>query len=132
MPDEDMEGVQGVGKSTCTKAGRGFGPSLSFSEETPMDAEMFIKEIQGIMHALLVRGIWLGIVFSIVSALVFWRTLISMITTPTVVDRGPFMVRFLEGVGVGVGIMSALFFGAWYALQMYGQHLANQSPTIGS
>jgi hypothetical protein len=75
-------------------------------------------DINAMMNALLRNGILLGIGVSVASIVVFWRTLTSFITTPTVVGFGPFFTRFLVGVGVGIGIVVIAISGIWYALYL--------------
>ena len=49
-------------------------------------------------------GILLGVSFAGVSLVVFWRAFVSFVEgRPTVIAFGPFFMRFMLGIGVGVG-----------------------------
>lgn len=80
-------------------------------------------DINGLMSALLRNGILLGIGITLLSVFVFWRTLTSFATTPTVIGFGPLLVRFLLGIGIGVGIVVLAISGIRYALYLHVQSL---------
>jgi hypothetical protein len=85
---------------------------------------MFDIDINGMMNALLRNGILFGIAAALAAVVVFWRTLTSFITTPTVVGGfGHLFTRFLLGIGIGVGIVAFVVLGIRYSLYLYTQRL---------
>jgi hypothetical protein len=73
-------------------------------------------DVNALMNACLRNGILFGIGISVAAIVVFWRTLTSFVTTPTVIGFQPFFTRFLVGIGIGIGIVVLAILGIRYAL----------------
>jgi hypothetical protein len=76
-------------------------------------------DINGAFSAELRNGIFVGIIFSVVSIVVFWRTLTSFAKSPMIIGFQPFFVRFLLGVGVGIVLVALGLFAIRYALTQH-------------
>ena len=82
----------------------------------------------GMLRALLRNGVLLGLGLSLISTVVYWKTITSFVTTPTVIGIASptYLIRFLAGIGIGVGIFAAVLQGIGYALRLYANSLAGR------
>jgi hypothetical protein len=83
---------------------------------------------------MLAKGIFLGIVVSVVSLFFYMRSLspqtgVSGATTSVdvrVIER--FLLSFFGGITIGVGVVAAVLFALFYALRMYALHKIGLRP----
>jgi hypothetical protein len=69
------------------------------------------------------NGLILGVIFSIVSMVVFGRSVTNMFPAPTIIPFQPFMARFLFGMLIDGALPVSVILAVRYALVLHSRNI---------